>query len=609
MSPRKKRRVRPVTARTTGRGLWALWFVAASLVALVAVPAYFDARAAEAQEHVGVLEEARVLGSELTLVKSQQMARFESYLLTGDRAFRDQYSAAVAREDTVLEELAILVRDLDFVVQERLNALHVETIAWRYENQQVFQRDSIGNALLESRDAYNGLASGTRELERAIQSEVDEGRREVARAHEMQSRLTVMLAILALGTTLVVVLVAWRFRDLSAETERRRWDAVRARRELDALVEATGDGVLGIDLDGKCISLNRAGAELLGYTEREIKGRDAHDTLLHTRADGTPCPRGESPLLDALSRAQKVDSGDGEILWRRNGRSFPARWSMRPMVDGTELRGTVLTFTDMTEIREKEEALRRAIEQREDVVSVVSHDLRNPLGVVMAAADLLLELPLDEGERRRQAEVIRRSGRRMQDLIDALLDVARIEAGAFVVHLATEELLPILEEARSIFEEQARKKGIRLWIAESDAEPRARIDRDRIIQALANLLDNAIRMTPEGGRVMLAVTENEGHVEISVSDDGPGIEAELLEHLFDRFAQSSSSGGGAGLGLAIVRGVAEAHGGEVVVRSSPGLGATFTIRLPSVTPAPATRGVRPSATGEPPELTGSHVPS
>jgi len=577
------------TSEGTGRGLWALWFVAAALVALVGVPAYFDGRAAEVQERIGSLEEAGSLGSQLSLLKAQQMARFETFLLTGDRSYRDLYVGAIAEEDSVFERLAILARDLDFVVLERLNELHVQTVAWHYENQQVFARDSVGDALAVSRRDFNDLLRSTRELDRAIDSEVAEGRRAVQRARTLQGGLTFALAILALGATLVVGRVGARVRDLSAEAERRRRDAVRARREIDALVEATGDGVLGIDLEGKCTSLNRAGAELLGYTEREIKGRDVHDTLLHTRPDGSAWPREESPVLSALTQGIAVDSGERAILWRRRRRSFPARWSLRPMVDGTELRGAVLTFTDMTEIQEKEAALRRAIGQREDVVSIVSHDLRNPLGVVLAAADLLLDLPLDETERRRQAEVIRRSGERMKTLIEDLLDVARIEEGAFVVHLSTEELLPILEEVHSDFEDQARRKGIRLVISRGATEPKARIDRDRIIQALANLLDNALRLTPEGGLVELGVAEEDGSVELTVSDDGPGIEPELMEHLFNRFAQSSTTGGGAGLGLAIVKGVAEAHGGDVSVRSEPGAGAAFTLRVPRAVSAPVAR--------------------
>jgi signal transduction histidine kinase len=241
----------------------------------------------------------------------------------------------------------------------------------------------------------------------------------------------------------------------------------------------------------------------------------------------------------------------------------------------------VLTFSDMTAIRENEDALRRAIGQREDVVSIVSHDLRNPLGVVLAASDLLLDLPLDEEERRRQAEIIQRSGKRMQSLIEDLLDVARIEAGAFVVRPSLEDLGPIVEEARALFADQAEHRGISLRVEMGPTYPRARVDRDRLLQALANLLDNALRATPGGGAVVLGVQEDREAVILSVSDTGPGIEASLLGHLFERFAQAESArGGGAGLGLAIVKGVAVAHGGQVSVRTELGVGTRFEIRLP-----------------------------
>jgi signal transduction histidine kinase len=140
-----------------------------------------------------------------------------------------------------------------------------------------------------------------------------------------------------------------------------------------------------------------------------------------------------------------------------------------------------------------------------------------------------------------------------------------------------------------MFADQAERKRITLEVDAEGDDAYARVDRDRIIQALANLLDNALRLTPEGGHIVLAVRELEGRVDVSVADSGPGIEPEFLERLFERYAQSSSSGGGTGLGLAIVRGVAEAHGGEVVVRSTPGRGATFTIRLPRADPLPVER--------------------
>ena len=366
---------------------------------------------------------------------------------------------------------------------------------------------------------------------------------------------------------------------------------MRARREINSLMEATGDGVLGVDLAGRCISLNRAGSKLLGYTDGEIAGRDVHDTIFHTLPDGVPSVREGFPVLAAIREGRSVESDDGAILWGRKRVSFPARWSLHPLIDGMELRGAVLTFTDMTEIYEKEEALRRAIRQREDVVSIVSHDLRNPLGVVLAAADLLLDLPLDEGQRRRQAEIIARAGKRMQNLIEDLLDVARIEAGALIVRPSREELVLILAESRELFADQARDRAIRLEVETSRDGAWARVDRDRIIQALSNLLDNAIRLTPEGGQVTMMAREIGDEVHVIVSDTGPGIAPELLDRLFDRFAQDERGrGGAAGLGLAIVHGVVTAHGGDVSVVSEPGSGSSFTLRLPKDGP-PAGRDV------------------
>jgi PAS domain S-box-containing protein len=364
-----------------------------------------------------------------------------------------------------------------------------------------------------------------------------------------------------------------------AEGEQRRLEAVRARREMDALLEATGDGVLGIDLDGKCTSLNPVGRALLGFTEREVQGRDVHELVHHSTSDGEPRDRADSQILTALHAGGRAVSDDDDVLWCCDRTSFPARWSLHPLVDGVELCGAVLTFADISEIREKEVALRRAVHQREEVVSIVSHDLRNPLGVVVAAADLLVDLPLDEGERRKQAQIIARSAGRMGRLIEALLDVATIEAGAFVVRPSAEHVRPILDEARELFEGQAELAGIELLVEVGSHVPQARMDRDRMLQALANLLDNAFRFTPPGGCVTLAGAEHDGQVVLSVSDTGEGIAPEALGRLFDRFWQTPGHGG-AGLGLAIVRGVMEAHDGTVEVDSRLGTGTTFRLLLP-----------------------------
>lgn len=564
-----------------GRGLWALWFVIAALIALVAVPAYLGQRVSEVQTRItDVLEVAGSLSSRMTLLKAQQMARFETFALTGDSSHRAPYAAGVAEEDSLFAHLSALAQDLDFDVRERLARLRLESASWHLENQRAFATEGLGAALETSRRRYQELQRATLSLDRAIQGEVAEGRLAMEAARDLQARLTFGLGVLALGATMVVARVGFRLKDLGEEAESGRSEALLARKEINAVLAATEDGVLGIDLDGRCTSLNRAGVELLGYTEREILGRNVHDMLFHSAPDGTPCPRQESPVLTALAEGRALDATEGAVICNKSG-VFPARWSLRPLVDGAELRGAVLTFTDMTAIRAHEAALRRAIEQREEVVSIVSHDLRNPLGVVLAASDLLLDLPLDDGERRRQAEIIQRSGRRMQDLIEDLLDVARIEAGALVVRPSLEELGPIVEEACALFLDQAHRKGITLGLDLSSPVARARVDRDRLLQALANLLDNALRLTPEGGSVVLGLREEGDWVKLTVSDTGPGIDDDMKERLFERFSQAKETrGGGAGLGLAIVKGVAEAHGGDVVVRSQPSLGATFEISLP-----------------------------
>ena len=591
MTARDRRSIEWNAAPPSRRGLWALGFVAVSLVALVAVPAYYGGKVAAAQFRItDVLLPAARQSSKLLLLLSRQMRRMDGFLLTGDRpVYREPYIAAIAETGSVLDSLGVLSRDLDVDLRdevfERFATLGSDWTEWDIENQRIFDGDGGVDVQRRTQLRYEELQRATREFDRAIGSAVTQGRRSIVDARTLQNRLTFGLAMLALFATLIVGRVGFRYRYLTREREVQRREAVRARWEIDALLEATSDGVLGIDLEGKCTSLNRVGGELLGYTERAIVGRDVHDTLFHSRPDGSPNPRAGSPMLKALAAGEPCDSGDAAVLWRRRRVPLPARWSLRPLLDGIELRGAVLTFTDMTEIREKADALRRAVRQREDVVSIVSHDLRNPLGVTLAAADLLIDLPLDEDERRRQAEIILRSGRRMLRLIEDLLDVARIEGGALVLRPSVERLVPILEEARQVFEDQAERKGVELGVEAGEGDLEARVDRDRIIQALANLLDNAIRLTPEGGRIVLGVEDLGTDLSLTVSDTGLGIDPDLLESVFDRFSRSDGAErGAAGLGLAIVEGIVTAHGGAVSVDSRVGEGSTFVLCLPKAGP-------------------------
>jgi signal transduction histidine kinase len=276
-----------------------------------------------------------------------------------------------------------------------------------------------------------------------------------------------------------------------------------------------------------------------------------------------------------------------ETLWNADGTPFPVQVSVRALREGRDLRGAVLTFTDMTETRAAEASLRRALRTRDEVLAVVSHDLLNPVSTIYSTAGFLLDLELPRDEAREHLVAIKRSARRMNRLIQDLLDVARMEGGRLPVSVETFSLADVVEEAVRIHEARGKEKSVELTTRLPEEEVTLSADRDRILQVLSNLLDNALRFSsPEskvevGGRLA-----DRRQVVLWVSDQGPGISPEDQARLFDRFWQVKRRDrkGGAGLGLSIVKGLVEAHGGRVWVESREGKGATFFFSLPLLLP-------------------------
>lgn len=234
--------------------------------------------------------------------------------------------------------------------------------------------------------------------------------------------------------------------------------------------------------------------------------------------------------------------------------------------------------------RHAREEAERARVARDEVLSIVSHDLRNPVSTVAMSAALLRdpELTLSDDERRVQLDVIARSAERMDRLIRDLLDVARIEQGRLTIDCRCHDPRALAEEACGAFRAVAREKSITLVCDAAGELPLVYADRDRIVQLLSNYLNNAMKFTPPGGRIAVAAREEPGRsVRLSVSDTGPGIAAEELPHVFTRFWQAKRTAHlGSGLGLAIARGIATAHRGSVDVESEIGRGSTFSLVLP-----------------------------
>jgi PAS domain S-box-containing protein len=382
---------------------------------------------------------------------------------------------------------------------------------------------------------------------------------------------------LAVAGAVAMGIVGVRLQDLARSETQRRLETVAARREVRAILRGTADGLIGLDLDGCCTFLNEAGSRMLGYSPRDLQGERVHGLIHHTRQDGSEHPESECPARLSAGSGVTVRIMD-EILWRKDGTSFPVQLIVSPMTDGLEVRGVVLTFTDMTEMRAAEDALREAVQARDEVLAVVSHDLRNPVGTIAAAAELLGESGIPAERQTENLDIIQRSADRINRLIQDLLDVAQIEAGRLSVRSAALDLSEVIEDVVSQARLQASFKNIQVASEVPESLPSVEADRDRVFQVLANLIDNALKFTPDGGSVTVSASPALEGVSIAVADTGPGIAPEQRDHLFDRFWKGHRASG-AGLGLAIVKGILLAHGADIRVETEVGSGSVFSFTL------------------------------
>jgi signal transduction histidine kinase/CheY-like chemotaxis protein len=221
-----------------------------------------------------------------------------------------------------------------------------------------------------------------------------------------------------------------------------------------------------------------------------------------------------------------------------------------------------------------------AHQAKDRFLATLSHELRTPLNAIIGWASLLRTGDLDEAGQRRALDTIERNTRLQKALISDLLDLSRIVAGKLRLQVEAVELLPILEGALDIVQPAALAKRISVELR-ANAAPHLRGDPQRLYQVFWNLLTNAIKFTPEGGRIAVDVAQDDSMARVRVEDSGPGIPPACLPHVFDRFQQASGAEGGLGLGLAIAKDLVLAHGGAVgVTNRGPGGGAIFDLSLP-----------------------------
>jgi PAS domain S-box-containing protein len=352
------------------------------------------------------------------------------------------------------------------------------------------------------------------------------------------------------------------------------------------IAENSTQALVMMDAAGYCTYWNPALLAMTGYTAEELRSRPLHDLVHHHHPDGRPYPVADCPIDRALLENFDVRAHE-DVFFRKDGSAFPVLCAASPIVKGGKSVATVIEVRDVTERKRAEEALLEAGRRKDHFLAVLSHELRNPLAPIKNGLYILDRALAGSEQARRAREVIERQVDQLTHLVDDLLDVTRIARGK--VRLQRERLdlnelvRRTLDDHRSLFEEAE------LAVEAEPLPTQVFVDADwnRIAQSVGNLLLNAAKFTPPGGRVTvaLAVDDSARQAVLRVSDTGAGIAPELLPRLFEPFVQADATldrtKGGLGLGLAVVKGLVEQHGGSVVARSDgTGRGAEFTMRLP-----------------------------
>ena len=357
------------------------------------------------------------------------------------------------------------------------------------------------------------------------------------------------------------------------------------RRQRELILAAVGDGIYGMNLDGKLSFMNPAAAKMLGYTVEELIGKDIHELIHHSHADGTQHSKANCPILLGLRRQEGVRIRD-DVFWRKDGTTIPVEYIASPLIDEGAIAGMVVAFQDISE--------RRRLERMKDeFISTVSHELRTPLTSLRASLGLISSGSLDKRpeKQKQMLEVAIGNCDRLVRLVNDILDFDRVEKGALSLHREVLPAADILRRAADKEHEAALKANITFRF-DTPASLLVDVDLDRILQVLAELVSNAIKFSPPQTIIKLAAqavgkNEESGQEEvcISVEDQGRGIAPEKLDVIFERFQQGDASDsralGGTGLGLAICRRIVEQHGGRIWVESEPGKGSQFLFTLPA----------------------------
>jgi PAS domain S-box-containing protein len=372
------------------------------------------------------------------------------------------------------------------------------------------------------------------------------------------------------------------FRDV---TERRR--AEQARAWLAAIVESSDDAIVSKTLDGIVTSWNAAATRLFGYAPAEIIGKPITTIVppdLHVQ---------EAEILARLRRGERIDHFETARV-AKDGRRIDVSLTVSPLRDASgAIVGASKTARDITEHKRTSEMLREADRRKDEFLATLAHELRNPLAPIRTAVELLRRGERLSPDMCAAVAILERQVRHMTHLVDDLLEVSRITSGRIHLNRGPVELTEVLETVMETHGQAAETARHEITFSAAGEPIYVDGDRIRLTQIFSNILHNAVKYTPSGGEIHVALRKEGGQAAISIRDSGVGIPRDMLERIFELFTQldrSNERQDGLGIGLTLARKLTELHGGHIAATSAgPGQGSEFIIHLPADSARPAER--------------------
>lgn len=559
------------------------------------------ARTAHSVAHTQAVS-AAAEGLATALVKADSAGR--GFWLSREHRYREEFDAAVKMALERQVELEHLTLDNPDQQERLLKLRQLVVPATNQLRMFITSRDAI---LADSVEEQQMLAASDRQMQpiQALIAEVKKAEENllIQRSKQSEERLsrtrwTLLLSSLTAAALVVVAYYILRRHWLFQQTAARESAThIREKGELvrynQRLLESTGEGIYGIDNEGRCTFINRAGAKLLGGCADDFLGQEMHSLVHHTYADGQPFPVAECAIYKS-SRTGEGCFVEDEVFWRIDGASFPVEYSSFPIKNGELIEGSVITYKDITqrlrtrqELQAAKEAAEAANASKSQFLANMSHELRTPLNAVIMYSELLCEEAEDQNVPNFIPDLqrIRAAGKHLLELVNGVLDLSKIDAGKMELFAEEIDVREMLREVVDTMTPMIEKNRNRVELEISDDVSTIHGDLTKIRQVLFNLLSNASKFT-ENGKIRIAAKQDldQETITLHVSDAGIGMTQEQIVKLFQPFMQADASTtrkyGGTGLGLAIIKRFTELMHGSVQVASEIDVGTTFSVTLP-----------------------------